>query len=56
MFDVRFTFPPAHGTMIFIPRHVSLDHRGDLDRNLINRLHRCRGAKKQGAEDEFSAH
>ena len=40
--------PTPHGTMIFIPRHVSLDPRRDLDWNLINRLHRCRGAKKQG--------
>jgi hypothetical protein len=40
--------PTPHGTMIVIPRHWSLDPRRDLDWSLINRLHRSRGAKKQG--------
>src|SRR5256885_110251 len=40
--------PPPHGPMIVTPRHWSLDPRRDLDWNLINRLHRSRGAKKQG--------
>ena len=40
--------PTPHGTMIVIPRHWSLDPRRDLDWTLINRLHRSRGAKKQG--------
>jgi hypothetical protein len=40
--------PTPHGTMIVIPRHWSLDPRRDLDWPLINRLHRSRGAKKQG--------
>lgn len=40
--------PTPHGTMIVIPRHWSLDPRRDLDWTLINRLHRARGAKKQG--------
>jgi hypothetical protein len=40
--------PTPHGTMILIPRHWSLDPRRDLDWPLISRLHRSRGAKKQG--------
>jgi hypothetical protein len=40
--------PTPHGTMILIPRHWSLDPRRDLDWPLITRLHRSRGAKKQG--------
>jgi hypothetical protein len=40
--------PTPHGTMIVIPGHWSLDPRRDLDWNIINRLHRARGAKKQG--------
>lgn len=40
--------PTPYGTMIFIPGHWSLDPRRDLDWSLINRLHRSRGAKKQG--------
>jgi len=40
--------PTPHGTMIVIPRYLSLDPRRDLDWKLIGRLHRCRGAEKQG--------
>jgi hypothetical protein len=40
--------PTPHGTMIVIPRHWSLDPHRDLDWGLIGRLHRTRGARKQG--------
>src|SRR5882762_3901881 len=40
--------PTPHGTMIVIPRYLSLDPHRDLDWKLIGRLHRCRGAGKQG--------
>lgn len=40
--------PTPQGTMILIPRHWSLDPRRDLDWPLITRLHRSRGAKRQG--------
>jgi hypothetical protein len=40
--------PTPHGTLIFVPRHLSFDPRRDLDWKLISGLHRARGASKQG--------
>jgi hypothetical protein len=40
--------PTPHGTMIVIPRHWSLDPIRDLDWNKIGKLHRSRGATRQG--------
>jgi len=40
--------PTAHGTMIVIPRHWSLDPHRDLDWTFIGKLHRSRGTRKQG--------
>ncbi len=40
--------PTPHGTMIFIPRHLSLDPKRDLHWNKINALHRAQGAARQG--------
>ncbi len=40
--------PTPHGTMIVIPRHWSLDPYRDLDWKFIGRLHRVRGARRQG--------
>jgi len=40
--------PTPHGTMIVIPRHWSLDPNRDLDWKFIGRLHRARGARRQG--------
>jgi hypothetical protein len=40
--------PTPYGTLIMIPRHQSFDPRRDLDWGLIGRLHRARGASRQG--------
>lgn len=40
--------PTPHGTMIFIPRHWSLDPKRDLHWNKINAVHRAQGAERQG--------
>jgi hypothetical protein len=40
--------PTPHGTMIFIPRHWSLDLARDLHWNKIGKLHRAQGAIRQG--------
>jgi hypothetical protein len=40
--------PTPHGTMIFIPRHLSLDPKRDLHWKKINALHRAQGAARQG--------
>lgn len=40
--------PTPHGTMIFIPRHWSLDPRRDLHWNKINAVHRAQGSERQG--------
>lgn len=40
--------PTPHGTMIFIPRHWSLDPKRDLHWNKINAVHKAHGAERQG--------
>ena len=40
--------PTPHGTMIVIPRHISLDPTRDLDWKTIGKLHRCHGVRRQG--------
>jgi hypothetical protein len=40
--------PTAHGLMIFIPSYWSLDSKRDLNWRKINRLHKARGALRQG--------
>jgi hypothetical protein len=40
--------PTPHGTMIFIPRHWSLDLARDLHWNKIGKLHKAHGAARQG--------
>jgi hypothetical protein len=40
--------PTPHGTMILIPRELSLDPVRDLDWKTINRLHRSHGTLRQG--------
>lgn len=40
--------PTPHGTMIVIPRHMSLDGHRDLDWDGIDQLHRAHGARRQG--------
>jgi hypothetical protein len=40
--------PTPHGTMIVIPRHLSLDPGRDLHWTKIRKLHRAHGARRQG--------
>lgn len=40
--------PTAHGLMIVIPTYWSLDSKRDLDWREINKLHKARGALRQG--------
>ena len=40
--------PTPHGTMIVVPRHMSLDGHRDLDWEGISELHRAHGARRQG--------
>jgi hypothetical protein len=40
--------PTPHGTLIMIPRHISLDPSRDLDWKTIGKLHRSHGVRRQG--------
>lgn len=40
--------PTPHGTMIFVPKHMSLDGARDLDWKAIGQIHRAHGTRKQG--------
>jgi hypothetical protein len=42
--------PTPHGTMIFIPRLMSMDGSRMLVWKLINRIHRAHGARRQGTK------
>jgi hypothetical protein len=41
--------PTPYGTMILVPKHLSLDGPRDLDWQAIGRIHRAHGARRQGA-------
>jgi len=47
--------PTPHGTMIVIPRYLSLDPHRDLDWKLIGRLQSVPGSGEAGAEIERGA-
>jgi len=40
--------PTPHGTMIFVPKHMSLDGPRDLDWKAIGQIHRAHGTRRQG--------
>lgn len=40
--------PTPHGTMIFVPKHMSLDGPRDLDWKAISEIHRAHGTRRQG--------
>jgi hypothetical protein len=46
--------PTPHGTMIVIPRHLSMDGKRGLDWKAINVVHRAHGTRRQGRKLSLS--